>query len=410
LLHDETKHAEADRVTQGRELFGVLFECSLHAYTSNFLEVECKGPAPFFFDDDDFSRPRGERCVFSSDLRENLMTSRPTFPLDGPHAFVGPELRPSDYVVALDAADRAELRTAIDRLAEHDRSGSVADAAALVPRFAEKTRIFRRELQYGRGFVLVRGVPVEGRTRDELARLYLLLGSLLGDAVPQNGQGDLLCDIRDVGADPTDPNVRLYTTRAEQDFHTDGADLIGLLSLRGAKSGGASRLVSSVSVVNAVARERPDLVGALFESFPFHLHGARTPGSPTHFRMPICRWDGAHLGTFFLGWYIRRALDLPDVEPLGDAQTEALEVFERTANDPALYLDMSLEPGDMQWLKNSVILHKRTAYEDHDEPELKRHLLRQWLAARDFDDGDERLRAGLGTRPEAKDDAERVSR
>ncbi len=81
--------------------------------------------------------------------------------------------------------------------------------------------------------------------------------------------------------------------------------------------------------------------------------------------------------------------------PLGPAQREAIEMVERTANDPALYLDMEFRPGDIQWLKNSVILHKRTAYEDWDEPERKRHLLRLWLAAPDFADGDEQLRGGI---------------
>ena len=50
------------------------------------------------------------------------------------------------------------------------------------------------------------------------------------------------------------------------------------------------------------------------------------------------------------------------------------------ANDPAFYLDMDFAPGDIQWLKNSVILHKRTEYVDWEEPERKRHLLRLWLA------------------------------
>ena len=65
------------------------------------------------------------------------------------------------------------------------------------------------------------------------------------------------------------------------------------------------------------------------------------------------------------------------------------------ANDPSLYLDMAFRPGDTQLLKNSVILHKRTAYEDWEEPARKRHLLRLWLAASDFDDGDEQLRGGI---------------
>lgn len=76
-------------------------------------------------------------------------------------------------------------------------------------------------------------------------------------------------------------------------------------------------------------------------------------------------------------------------------QTAALEALEATANDPALYLDMEFRPGDIQLLKNSVILHKRTEYQDWEEPDRKRHLLRLWLAAPDFDDGDEQLRRGI---------------
>ena len=76
-------------------------------------------------------------------------------------------------------------------------------------------------------------------------------------------------------------------------------------------------------------------------------------------------------------------------------QAAALAAVERIANDPALYLDMEFRPGDIQFLKNSVTLHKRTEYEDWDEPERKRHLLRLWLAAPYFDDGDEQLRRGI---------------
>jgi hypothetical protein len=75
---------------------------------------------------------------------------------------------------------------------------------------------------------------------DDAALVYWALGLHLGTPVPQNVQGELLTDVRDVGADPTDPSARLYKTRAEQDFHTDGANVIGLLCLRTAKRGGVS--------------------------------------------------------------------------------------------------------------------------------------------------------------------------
>ena len=110
---------------------------------------------------------------------------------------------------------------------------------------------------------------------------------------------------------------------------------------------------------------------------------------------PICRFDGKSLATFFIGWYIRRAQSFPGVPRLTDDQRALLDLYEATANDPALYLDMDFRPGDIQFLNNSVILHKRTAYEDYAEPHRRRHLLRSWLAARDFEDGDELLRRGV---------------
>jgi len=229
---------------------------------------------------------------------------------------------------------------------------------------------------------------------EDAVAAYWALGLHLGSPVPQNFSGELLTHVRDTGADPTDPSTRLYKTRAEQDFHTDGADIIGLLCLRGAKRGGESRIVSSISVVNAIAKNRPDLVAVLFRDFYWHYFEPEM-SSPVHFTRPICREQGSRLNTFFIPWYIRRAQELPDVPPMTEEQGAALVALEATANDPALYLDMEFRPGDVQLLKNSVILHKRTEYEDCDEPERKRHLLRLWLAAPDFDDGDEQLRRGI---------------
>jgi len=56
---------------------------------------------------------------------------------------------------------------------------------------------------------------------------------------------------------------------------------------------------------------------------------------------------------------------------------------------------MSFQPGDMQFLKNSVVLHARTAYEDFEEPDARRHLVRLWLSTRQFQDGDDFLRQGI---------------
>ena len=175
---------------------------------------------------------------------------------------------------------------------------------------------------------------------------------------------------------------------------TDGADLIGLVCVRPARSGGLSRIVSSVRVFESLRAAYPELARELMTPWPFRLPGA-PDGVPRHFELPIARWDGRHLSSFFIGWYIRRAQELPDVGPLSARRLEALARYEALANDPALYLDMDFRPGDIQWLKSSVILHKRTAYEDSPEPASKRHLMRLWIAARDFEDGDDLLRDGM---------------
>lgn len=291
-----------------------------------------------------------------------------------------------------------ELLELVDRLRDREPStlarGDIQPESAL----ARASARWRTELKDGRGFVLVRGVPVEKLGPVESALAYAALGAQLGSFVPQNFKGELLTHVRDIGADPTDPNTRLYTTRAEQEFHTDGADVIGLLCLAQSRSGGESRIASSRAIVHAIRERDPELFAVLFREFPWHY--AEAGRDAFWFARPICTLpagaaDLEQLNTFFIPWYIRRSQELSDAPRLSDLQTRALETIETLANDPEFHLDMSFQPGDIQWLKNAAILHKRTEYVDHDEPEKRRHLLRLWLDAPDFADGDAQLRGGV---------------
>lgn len=317
-------------------------------------------------------------------------------PIEGPAAWTGAGLSQNDEWVYLLSA---EERGAIERIASEVRRlgksyEQIERDELSLEALAPAVRTWRETLHRGRGFVLIRGLPVENLSQAEAAAIYWAIGLHLGSPVPQNFNGELLTSVRDTGADPNDPSTRLYKTRAEQDFHTDGADIIGLLCLRTSKRGGESRIVSSVSVFNEIVRRRPELAPVLFGDFYWHYFEPNME-APVYFVRPICAARGGSLNTSFIPWYIRRAQELPDVPPLSELQREAIEQVEATANDPALYLDMEFRPGDIQLLKNSVILHKRTAYEDWEEPERKRHLLRLWLAAPDFEDGDEQLRGGI---------------
>jgi len=317
-------------------------------------------------------------------------------PIDNAAAWSGREMaQSSEWIYQLGSDEIADsLRLAAAVRATGKTAAELQRDDVALGALAPAVRRWREALHRGRGFLLVRGLPVDRMSEQEAAAVYWLLGGQLGTPVPQNFAGELLTDIRDTGASPDDPSTRLYKTRAEQDFHTDGADIIGLLCLKTSKSGGQSRIVSSVAVYNEVLRRRPDIAPLLFENFYWHYFEPQMP-APMHFARPICAQRGGGLNTAFIPWYIRRAQELPEVPPMSREQHDAIETMEQTANDPSLYLDMDFQPGDIQWLKNSVILHKRTAYQDWDEPERKRHLLRLWLAAPDFEDGDEQLRRGI---------------
>jgi hypothetical protein len=318
-----------------------------------------------------------------------MMDRIPTTGLPGD--FVGPSLAadPGRFIHELAPEVRRELTRLLDAIERGDAGTDVEAAVRATMRDAHARTV--DAIDRGPGLILLRGVPVAGRARDVLATLYTMMGRALGRPMPQNLDGETITDIRDTGEDPRDPDVRLYRTRAEQDFHTDGADVIGLLCLRPSTSGGASRIVSSVRVFQTVRALRPELAPLLFAPWFFRIPGARARGLPEALPRPIATFDGKKLETFYIGWYIRHAQGLDGVPPLDDAHRELLGLFEATANDPRLYLDMDFQPGDIQWLRNAFVLHKRTAYEDDAEPARKRHLLRLWLQIERLADGTPRF-------------------
>jgi len=234
------------------------------------------------------------------------------------------------------------------------------------------------ELDAGRGYLLVRGFPVDELDEPAVEQAYRAVGERLGVLVSQNTDGDLIGHVRDDGSDPDDPNVRLYRTRAAQPFHTDGSDVVGLLCLQPAKAGGLSTIVRSDAVFTEVNRRRPDLADLWFHPFHLDLHGQEADGQAPTLPMPIAsRGADGRLRTLYLRWYIEQAQRHPDVPRLTTDQIEFLDLVDAVADE--LRADMDFRPGDVQLLSNAVVLHGRTEYEDWPEPESRRHLLRLWL-------------------------------
>lgn len=302
--------------------------------------------------------------------------------IQGSSAWYGPDLAArSDWIKQLSEIEIAEIERATKRLAEAQvEIPAIRKDDFPLPALRPRLRRMLDEVLNGRGFVLLRGLPVEHWSKLEAAIAFFGLGAHLGAARSQNAQGHALGHVKDQGLSSRDPNIRIYQTHERQTYHTDSCDVVALLCRQPAKAGGLSSLVSSVTIFTEMRRRRPDLLAALFEPIETDRRGEVPEGAKPYFNVPVFNWHAGLLSTIYQRQYIVSARRFPDVPPLTARQIEALDLFDSLANDPALHLLMEFRQGDVQLVHNHTVLHDRTAFEDWPEPERKRHLLRLWLA------------------------------
>jgi hypothetical protein len=309
-----------------------------------------------------FSRPQ-ERV-----LRESL---------DVPAAWKGSDFSSEDeWREELTEEQVAELDRAVAFARRTEKSmGELTRKDFPLPTLRAEIDRWRRQIERGRGFQVIRGVPVDRWSESDSELFFWCLGQHIGIPGAQNPERDLLGHVRDTGESPDE--VRHYRTRVNINFHCDAADVVGLLCLQNAKRGGKSRIASSVAVYNELLRQRPDLVDRLYEPFMMDTKGE---GGVRYLPVRPCCFDAGTLRTFYHTDYFRSASDANGASVLSRADRELLDLYNAIAESPGMYLDMDLERGDVQLLSNHTVLHARTEFEDQPEPERKRHLLRLWLS------------------------------
>ena len=302
---------------------------------------------------------------------------------DGPSAWRGSDLRDrGDWIYSLRPVEQTELLEAAQHSAANEVAlTNISRADFPLPSLGETLQGLQDEVVNGRGFVMLRGLPIDDLPRESVARLYLGIGAWMGEPVPQNAQGHLLGHVKDLGNDPMDPSTRIYTTTYRHLFHTDSCDIAALLCLHPAKSGGASAIASSTAIYNEIARQRPDLAQVLAQPFVVDRKGEIPAGKGPTYPMPICHHYGGFMTVMYSRDFIEVAQQRPETPRLTPQQTEAMDLIDALASSDEFRLEMDFRPGDVQFLHNHQILHARTSYEDHPEEHRKRHLLRLWLSA-----------------------------
>ena len=305
---------------------------------------------------------------------------------DGSAWYGADMVKRKDWIEHFGEEEVAEVERVVREVESRVELASSGELAAItakdvaVPEVSRRLKRVLEEVLNGRGFVLIKGLPVECWTRRQAALAFLAIGVQMGGLRMQNAEGHLLGHVQDMGRSSDDPNTRIYQTRERQTHHTDSCDVVALMCLQKAKSGGLSSLVSSTTIFNEMRRRRPDLLKVLMEPIETDRRGEVPEGSKPYFTIPVFNYHDGLVSAIYQRQYIESARRFPGVAPLTPIQIEALDLLDQLANDPSLNLMMELEPGDIQLVHNHTILHDRTAFEDHAEPDRKRHLLRLWLA------------------------------
>ena len=247
-------------------------------------------------------------------------------------------------------------------------------------KFLTKIEKVKTQVESGLGFIILRGLPVEEFKDDEVKVMLWGLGQYIGYPEVQDKAGALLHVVTDTGAsvNKTD-NIRGFQTNEELQFHTDGADVFALLCLRNAKSGGLSKLVSSVAVFNEIEKTRPDLSKILQEDFYFDAR-AQNPNEDKYQKVPIFVKHDNLISALHKRRYIETAQRFSDVPKLTNKQIEALNLVDTLCANESFCLSMQLNPGDLEIASNATTFHSRENYEDYPDPNERRCMLRLWLS------------------------------
>ena len=239
------------------------------------------------------------------------------------------------------------------------------------------------EAYHGRGIALLHGLPREGLSEQEFSVMNWGIGLQFGVARPQGIKTQYLSSVRDIGTDYRASNGRGYSSNAKLDFHADGTDVVLLSCFNKAKIGGQSMITSSVSAYKTLCQEQPDLADIATQDFFFSRQKEEAPGENPFYGQPlfdIC--DGKLFGKWNRN-RVQSAQNIKGVPKLTSMQIKLMDKLDEILRRPKFMYKMYLEPGNLQFLNNHVMLHSRTDYIDYKEPERLRLLQRLWLAPPD---------------------------
>jgi hypothetical protein len=316
-------------------------------------------------------------------------------PATGPAVWKGSDFVGSDdWIIRLSPGDIDELDTALAAIEPRNPPVQEISAADFqLPQLGKKLKSLADEMEGGRGFGVVRGVPVDRYSEDSLRIISWGMCSHFGPGLPQSLQGDWINHVIDLSDQTSAPRpeldhiIKRKTLRTnhgggELDFHTDTTDIFALFCLRNAKSGGVSRLISSAMLHNLILAEKPDYAKALYDGYYYMSQTddnvVKTDKVSSN-RVPVFTRKGDTVQGYYISQVVQRAIDNAGVT-YNPVEDDARHELQRVAERPGMAHEFLLEPGDLLLANNRAVMHARHDYEDYPELDRRRHLFRLWMA------------------------------
>jgi len=302
-------------------------------------------------------------------------------PVEGPAAWKSTDasIKDGSYKTLVTEEHIAEIDAALEATASKEELSIIKEDLPTMPHIARLFEGIQGDLEGGRGFAMLGGLPVERWGLEKTSRALWIIGLHLGAAEPQDKAGSLIHHVKDTGAKfENGNNVRYFQTNIAIPFHTDGSDALAFICFSKGRSGGLSRLASAVTGFNEVLRRRPDLAQVLQENFHFDARGQHPTGALCQVH-PLYSFHNGHLNLIHKIPYIMSAQSLDGVPKLTAAQQEALDFLDTVLNEKEHVIEFESEPGDIQFASNHTVVHGRTAFEDDGGSASKRHFLRLWV-------------------------------
>ncbi|RSL47907.1 hypothetical protein CEP54_013157 [Fusarium duplospermum] len=296
--------------------------------------------------------------------------------LDGPMAWTGAQFtQPSDYVYTLSNSDLQETENALWYFKALGLDGDFISRDNFpLPNLGLQLNKICRDVHHGKGFGLIRGLNPQKYSTEDLALLYLGIQSYIANRHGrQDRKGNMLVHIVADNSSKLKAGHHRHSTTSITFHNEEAGDIISWFTRSAAAVGGKCIIASAYTIYNVLAESRPDLIDTLARcDWPFAMPNLRH-------RPVLFQVEGNVMINFSRVALIGNAVHpRPSSLPrLSLRQIEALDAIDSIAR--ASCLEINTQAGDIHFVNNLTILHRREGFVNGETPQERRHLVRMRL-------------------------------